>query len=139
MKFKEGHRSVINLSTKQKLNTESSTVAELVGVDQVLPLVLWAPPFLKKQGHEVKENIVKQDNESTISLAKNGKTSSRKQTQAINVCHFCIMDQIKRGNLSVECCPTDEMTSDCMSEGLQGVKFQKFRHQIVRFSGEEPN
>ena len=52
MKFKEGHRSVTNVSAKQKLNTESSTVAELVGVDQVLPLALWAPLFLKEQGCE---------------------------------------------------------------------------------------
>ena len=76
MKFKEGHGSVINMSAKQKLNTESSTVAEPVGVDQVLPLALWVPLFLKEQGHDMKENIVKQDNESAILLAKNGKTSS---------------------------------------------------------------
>ena len=31
MRFKEGHGLVINASTKQKLNTESSTVAELAG------------------------------------------------------------------------------------------------------------
>ena len=52
VKFEQGHGSVMNISTKQKLNTESSTVAELVGVDQVLPLALWVPPFLKEQGHE---------------------------------------------------------------------------------------
>ena len=116
----------MNASAKQKLNTESSTVAELAGADQVLPLVLWAPLFLKEQGHEVKENIAKQDNESAILLAKNGKTSSGKRTRAIDVLHFHITDQIKRGNINIECCPTDEMTSDYMSEGLQGVKFRKF-------------
>ena len=87
------------------------------------PLALWAPSFLKEQGHDVKENIPKQDNRSAILLAKNGKTSSGKRTWAINVHHFHITDQIKRGNMSIEYCPTDEMTSDYMSEGLQGVKF----------------
>ena len=133
MRFKEGHGSVINVSAKQKLNTESSTVAELAGVDN------WVPLFLKEQGCDVKENIVKQDNESAIPLAKNGKTSSGKRTRAIGICHFCIMDQIKRGNVSIEHCPTDEMTSDHMSKGLQGVKFRKFRHRIVGFSGKEPH
>ena len=80
MKFKEGHGSVVSSSAKQKLNTESSTVAELVGVDHALPLALWAPLFLKEQGYKVKENTVKQDNKSTILLAKNGKTSSGKRT-----------------------------------------------------------
>ena len=105
----------------------------------MLPLALWVPLFLKEQGCEVKENIVKQDNESAILLAKNGKTSSGKRTRAINVRYFCIADQIKRGNMSVEYCLTDEMTSDYMSEGPQGVKFQKFQHRIVGFSVEEPH
>ena len=139
MKFKEGHGAVISLSAKQKLNTESSTVAELVGVDHVLPLVLWVPLFLKEQGYEVKENVVKQDNKSAILLATNGKASSGKRTGAINIRYFYITDQMKRGNLSIEYCPTDEMTSDYMSKGLQGIKFRKFRHRIVGFSGEEPH
>ena len=133
MKFKEGHRSVVNLSAKQKFNTESSTVAELVGVDHALPLALWVPLFLKEQGYEVKENTVKQDNKSAILLAKNGKTSSGKRTWAINVRCFCIADQIKQGNVSIEHCPTDEMTSDYLSKGLQGLKFTKFRNEIMGF------
>ena len=99
----------------------------------------YSPLFLKEQGHEVKENAVKQDNKSATLLAKNGKTSSGKRTRAINIRCFCITDQIKRGNASVEYCPTDEMTSDCMSKRSQGIKFRKFRHRIMGFSGEEPH
>ena len=83
--FKGGKGLTINILAKQKLNTESSTVAELVGVDCVLPLVSWAPPFLKEQGHEVKENVIVQDNESAILLANDSEASSGKQTQAINI------------------------------------------------------
>ena len=62
--------SAINVSAKQKLNMESSTVAESVGADCAPPLALWVPPFLKEQGHKVEEDIVKQDNKSTALLAK---------------------------------------------------------------------
>ncbi len=31
----------INSSTKQKLNTQSSTESELVAVDNIMPIVLW--------------------------------------------------------------------------------------------------
>ena len=65
--------SAINISAKQKLNTESSAMAKLVGVDYALPLASWVPLFLKEQGHKVKENVIKQDNESAILLANNGK------------------------------------------------------------------
>ena len=76
--------SAINVSAKQKLNTESSTTAELVGVDCASSLALWAPLFLGEQGHNVQENAVNQDNESMILPVKNGKTSSGKRTRALN-------------------------------------------------------
>ena len=37
-------------STRQKLNTKSSTEAELVGVDDVMPQVMWTRYFLEAQG-----------------------------------------------------------------------------------------
>ena len=78
--FEGGKGLAIDVSAKQKLNAESSTVAELVGVDCIPPLVLWVPLFLKEQGHEVKDNIIKQDNKSAILLVNDGKTSSGKWT-----------------------------------------------------------
>ena len=60
------------------------------------------------------------------------------RTRAVNIRHFHIKDQIERGNVSIEHCHTDNMRSDCMSEGLQGIKFGKFGHRIMGFSGEEP-
>jgi hypothetical protein len=36
-----GKGSLYSSSTRQKLNTKSSNKAELVGVDNVMPLVLW--------------------------------------------------------------------------------------------------
>ena len=35
---------------KQKLNTRSSTESELVGVDDLMPMVLWRRYFLEAQG-----------------------------------------------------------------------------------------
>ena len=70
MMFEGGKECVINNSAKQKLNTGSSTTSELVGVDHVLPLVIWVPLFLKAQVHSINENIVYQDNQSAILLEK---------------------------------------------------------------------
>jgi hypothetical protein len=65
-----GKGSVYSTSTCQKLNTKSSTEAELVGVDDVMPLVLWTCYFLEAQGYEVRENKVFQDNKSAILLER---------------------------------------------------------------------
>ena len=44
--------------SKQNLNTNSSTVAELVGVDYVLTQVIWTRYFLKEQGYMIHDNVI---------------------------------------------------------------------------------
>ena len=67
----------ISTSTKQKLNTRSSTESELVGVDDMMPIILWTRYFLIAQGYGIIENLLLQDNKSAILLEHNGKASSR--------------------------------------------------------------
>jgi hypothetical protein len=131
MMFGGGKGCGINNSAKQKFNTGSSTTSELVGVDHVLPLVMWVPLFLKAQGYPINENIVYQDNQSAILLEKNGRKSSGKRTRALNVRYFMVTDQVKKGHLIVRYCPTDDMVGDYMTKSLQGVKFTKFRNVIM--------
>ena len=121
---------VENVSTKQKINTDSSTIAELVGVHDVLPLVLWTKLFLEEQGYKIESNKVFQDNKSTILLEENGKRSSGKRTRAINVRYFLITNQVETDNIKIEYCPTDMMISDYMTKGLQGMKFSKLEKQL---------
>jgi hypothetical protein len=59
-------------STKQKLNTHSSTETEIVGADNFMPAICWTQYFLEAQGYEVVDNILFQDNKSAILLEKNG-------------------------------------------------------------------
>ena len=51
-------------STRQKLNTKSSTEAELVGVSDYLPYNIWLMHFMKSQGYEIEVNVLYQDNQS---------------------------------------------------------------------------
>jgi hypothetical protein len=60
-------------STKQKLNTRSSTETEIVGADDLMPAICWTRYFMKAQGYGVKYNVLFQDNKSSILLEKNVK------------------------------------------------------------------
>jgi hypothetical protein len=80
-----GRGFLITASTKQKLNTLSSTESELVGVDDMMPIVIWTRYFLLSQGYGIIENLLLQDNMSSILLEKNGRASSIKQTRHINI------------------------------------------------------
>ena len=121
----------ISQSHKQKLNTRSSTEAEVVGVDDAMSPILWTRLFLEAQGIEVRRNILYQDNKSAILLENNGKKSSSKRTRAMNIRYFFVTDQISKGNLEVEYCPTEEMIGDFMTKPLQGKLFEKFRKLIM--------
>lgn len=121
----------INISSKQKINTRSSTEAELVGVNDALTMMLWVRLFLVAQGFSIEENILYQDNQSTMLLAKNGKQSSGKKTRHIEIRYYFITDQIKRGNVSVKYCPTEQMLADFFTKPLQGSQFRKLRKLLM--------
>ena len=70
---KDGCGSIISISKKQKLNTKSSTEAELIGADDAMPQMLWTRYFLEAQGYGIDENILYQDNMSAMLLEKNRK------------------------------------------------------------------
>jgi hypothetical protein len=118
-------------STKHKLNTRSSTEAELVSVDDCMPMILWTRYFLLKEGYDVDENILFQDNKSAILLEKNGRASSSKRTKHINVRYYFVTDRIAKGDLKVQWCPTADMIADYMTKPLQDKLFRKFRDLIM--------
>jgi hypothetical protein len=121
----------ISISRKQKLNTRSSTVAEIVAVYDVFTMILWTNLFLDEQGYRISRNVVHQDNKSAILLETNGRRSSSKRTRAINIRYFFIADQVEKGHFEIRYCPTNMMIGDFFTKPLQGKKFEFFRDLIL--------
>jgi hypothetical protein len=126
-----GKGSVYASSVRQKLNTRSSTEAELVGVDDAMGMILWTRLFLQNQGYEVNNTKIYQDNQSAMLMERNGKRSSTKRTRHINIRYFFITDCIKEGGIDVEYCPTEQMITDIFTKPLQGNAFRKFHDAIL--------
>jgi hypothetical protein len=129
-----GKGSVVSMSKKQKLNTRSSTEAELVGVDDAMPRILWTRYFLKAQGYDTQPSTLFQDNQSTILLANNGTTSSSKRTRHIDIRYYFITDRFKKNEINIEYCPTKEMIGDFFTKPLQGALFYKLRARVLNLS-----
>ena len=121
----------ISISSKQKLNTRSSTEAEIVGVNDAMYLVLWVRHFLEAQGYSIKDNIVYQDNMSSMKLEINGKRSSTRNTRHMEIRYFFITDNIRRGKLSVKHCPTDSMLGDYFTKPQQGTRMKNSRIDLM--------
>ncbi len=117
--------------TKQKLNTRSSTESELVGVDDMMPIIIWTCYFLLSQGYGIVENLLLQENKSSILLEQNRKASSSKRTRHINIRYFFITDQVNMKEISPHWCPTKDMVTDFWTKPLQGSHFRKLRDYIM--------
>jgi hypothetical protein len=122
---------IYGTSKSQKLNVKSSTEAEIVGTDDVMPQILWTLYFLEAQGYKINKNILYQDNKSSILLETNGRGSSGKRTRHIDVRYFFIADRVKSGEIRIEHCPTGIMIADYFTKALQGAMFKKLRDMIM--------
>eukprot|EP00978_Attheya_sp_CCMP212_P025924 scaffold84285_cov36-Attheya_sp.AAC.1 len=127
-----GKGAVYAASKKQKLNVTSSTESELVGVSDMMPQIIWSMYFMvNAQGYDIDENIVYQDNQSTMLMENNGRASSSKRTRHINIRYFFVTNRIANGDMSVKYCPTGIMLDDYFTKALQGTPFKTFRDLIM--------
>ena len=87
-----GTGSIYTMLSKQKLVSHSSTKAELIGMYDIMPQMVWVANFLQSQGISLICVILIQDNMSSFLLKKNGCASSSKRTKHIEVCYFFIKE-----------------------------------------------
>jgi hypothetical protein len=83
-----GTGAILCKSAKQKLNTKSSTEAELVGATDFAPNTIWSKKFMEAQGYDISSNIFEQDNVSAIRLEKNGRSSAGRQSRHVDIRYF---------------------------------------------------
>jgi hypothetical protein len=136
-----GQGALLSMSLKQKINTKSSTEAELVGVDDAMNFVEWIQLFVEQQIISINDDsilksigcdtVIQQDNTSTIQLENNGKQSSTKRTRHINIRYFYVTSKIKSGSIRVIYHPTKQMVSDYLTKPLQGSLFRTHRNSIM--------
>ena len=126
-----GKGATMSFSRGQKLNCRSSTEAEIIGIDDAIPDIMWGKYFIEAQGYGVTSNVLLQDNKSTILLATNGRMSSSKRTKHIHHRFFLVKDLVDRGEIEVKYAPTDVMWSDVLTKPLSGRKFRELRAQLM--------
>jgi hypothetical protein len=117
-------------STKQKIVTKSSTESELVGLCDSVGDGVGVAELLRSLGYDVKPIIFHQDNMSTIRMAENGASASRR-TRHINVRYFFIKERIDTGEIRVSYLPTEEMIADLLTKPIQGRLFVKLRDRLL--------
>ena len=125
-----GKGAIYGKSSTQKLNTKSSTEAELVALSDSANQVIWTRLFLIDQGYQDRSTIIYQDNQSTIQLIKNGRSNSER-TRHISIRYFFLHDRVRQEDITITYKPTDEMLADMLTKPLQGEQFRALRNQLL--------
>ena len=73
-----GNATIYVKSGKQKIVTRSLTEAELVEISDALSQVLWTREYLISAGINIGPAVMYQDNQSTIFLATEGRSTSER-------------------------------------------------------------
>ena len=109
-------------SSKQKMNTRSSTETEFVGTSEALPKSIYRCHFMEGQGYKIKWNVLGKDNKSEIKLLKNGRDSCTWNSKHIAIKYFWVTDRVTDEKIIVEHCPTNQML---------GSLFKTFRDALM--------
>jgi hypothetical protein len=64
---------------------------------------------------------------SSLSLEKNGRISSSKQTKHIKAKYFLVKNYYVSREINLSYCPTDVMWANVLTKPLQGQKFRDMR------------
>ena len=123
-----GETTVQAHSSKQSLVTKSSTEAEQVSASDQSSDAIFVRNFMQEQGYEMKPAIIHQDNQSTITMIRNGKSNGRRNRH-IDVRYFFLKDREERGEIKIEYLSTINMVADTLTKPLQGKLF--YKHQAA--------
>ena len=126
-----GKGVVYTKSSKQKINTKSSTEAEVVGASDFLSQTIWTKLFIEAQGYRQITSEYFQDSLSAMQMEENGRASAGQRSRHINVRYFFLKDRVASGDIVLLHCPTLDMIADFFTKPLQGKLFRRFRDVIM--------
>ena len=123
-----GKGMVTSKSMYQKLNTHSSTKAELVTVDDCLPPSSVDPLLLDLP------RLFNWGNHYTSRKAENGNWSSSQWTHHLNVRYYSVTDKITKDEIQIDHCGSSHMIVDYFTKPLQGSLFKNIQDLVLNVS-----
>ena len=117
-------------SRRQDCVALSTTEAEYIALCVASQEAVWLRGLLQDLGQaQTEPTIIKEDNQSTIALATNGRTSRR--SKHIEVRFHFTRSKIEDGSIRLEYCPTGAMIADLMTKPLASNAFSRLRRTFM--------
>ena len=130
-----GKGAPMTRSRKQKLNTRSSTEAELVGLSDSANQGLFIRTFLIAQGYQMPAMTILQDNQSCMALIARGR-SGAERTRHIQIRYFWVKERVDTGEVKIEYLRSEDMYANVLTKPLQGGQFVRERGCLTGWATE---
>ena len=113
-------------SRKQKCTALSTAEAEYISLSGAAQECVWLRRLSTELGClPTGPTLIYEDNQASIAMAKNPQFHGR--AKHIDIRYHFIREQIELGIIKLEYCPTEVMTADMLTKGLNGERFCKLR------------
>ena len=127
--FLYGDGAISWLSKKQPVVALSTSEAEYIALSYAVQEAIWLKSLLTSVGVVVdKPIIIKEDNQGAIAIAKDPVKHTR--AKHIDIRFHFLRDIIKRGDIELEYCSTENMTADILTKPVSKNKFVKCRDEM---------
>ena len=123
--------SSVGISWKSKKQTSvalSTAEAEYMALSGAVQEAMWLRQLvseLMNGGMPTKATVIHEDNQSTISLAKNPQFHGR--AKHIDIQHHFVREKVNDGTIELIYCSAEAMVADVLTKGLSSVKFETLR------------
>ena len=113
-------------SKKQSCVALSTAEAEYVALSSAAQESVWLRQLISEFGRSLETpTTIFEDNQSAIAMSKNPQFHGR--AKHIDIKHHFVREQVSSGAVKLEYCPTEEMTADIFTKGLNREQFCKLR------------
>ena len=113
---------------KQATVALSTTEAEYMALAACFQEALWLKQLLEHLPVSQREICIKEDNQSTIAIAKNPVQHSR--TKHIDIKYHFIRDEVRKKQFQFEYCASENMVADVLTKPLGRERFMKLRELL---------
>lgn len=116
-------------SKKQSCVALSTAEAEYVALSAAVQEALWIRQLLSDlMTGGVNQIQMMEDNQSAICMATNPRFHGR--TKHIDLKYHFVRDHVKKGDVVINYCPTEDMVADILTKSLPAPRFQNLRRLL---------
>ena len=113
-------------SKKQPCVALSTAEAEYIALASAAQEAIWMRQLLADvRNHPREPTRIFEDNQSAICMARNPQFHGR--AKHIGIKYHFIREQVEKGTVELQYCPTEEMIADMLTKGLSRDQFIKLR------------